>query len=186
MLSPLIHLDPASPLFKPSLFLFLSYDHPLPLPLAQCQTPSQMTHGSNPSSLHPRAPLLTALQKRLHASTTHLTALAEVYKQRSAIEQAYAEGLSKLAREAEGGRLSGKGGNEWERGSGEAKIWESVVSEIQEVSSVRLRLSVSRTGMRCVVRLSRRCEKGFEVTEARARAHPQGDLTSRKQPVFLM
>ena len=81
----------------------------------------------------PPRPLLTALQKRLAASSTHVNALAEIYKQRAAIEAQYAESLAKLARTAETGGLNGKGGVDWDRASGEGKIWESVVGEIAEV-----------------------------------------------------
>ncbi|WWD22483.1 hypothetical protein CI109_106976 [Kwoniella shandongensis] len=77
-------------------------------------------------------PLLSALQRRLHASTTHVNALAELYKQRAAIEAAYAEGLSKLARTAEQGGLSGKTGNDWEKASGEGRLWDSIISELTE------------------------------------------------------
>jgi len=84
-------------------------------------------------------PLLTALQRRLAASTTHVNSLAEIYKQRAAIEAQYADGLAKLARAAETGGLYGKGGVEWDRASGEGKIWESVVGEIAEVRSLHSR-----------------------------------------------
>lgn len=79
-------------------------------------------------------PLLSSLQRRLQASTCHVTALAELYKQRSAIEAQYADSLQKLARAAESGALAGKGGNEWEKTGGEAKLWDVVVSELSEVS----------------------------------------------------
>jgi len=80
----------------------------------------------------PRA-LQTALQKRLHASNTHLNSLAELYKQRAAIEAQYAESLAKLARSAEQGSLLPKAGIEWEKTSGEGKIFETIVNEISEV-----------------------------------------------------
>lgn len=83
----------------------------------------------------PPRPLLAALQKRLAGATTHVNALAELYKQRAGIEQQYADALSKLARSAETGGLNGKNGTEWERGGGESKIWESVVLDLTEVSS---------------------------------------------------
>lgn len=83
----------------------------------------------------PPRPLLAALQKRLHASTAHLNALADIYKQRAAIEAAYADGLHKLARTAEQGGLTGKAGNDWPRGSGEDRLWDSVLSELAEVRS---------------------------------------------------
>lgn len=79
-------------------------------------------------------PLLTSLQRRLQASTTHIHALAEVYKQRAAIEATYADSLAKLARTAEQGGLNGKNAVEWDKGSGEGKLWDTVVSEIAEVS----------------------------------------------------
>lgn len=69
----------------------------------------------------------------LHASTAHLNALADIYKQRAAIEAAYADGLHKLARTAEQGGLTGKAGNDWPRGSGEDRLWDSVLSELAEV-----------------------------------------------------
>jgi len=80
----------------------------------------------------PPRPLQAALQKRLHASTTHLNSLAEIYKQRAAIETQYAESLAKLARSAEQGSLLPKAGIEWDKSSGEGKIWETVVNEISE------------------------------------------------------
>nr|XP_031863520.1 uncharacterized protein CI109_000770 [Kwoniella shandongensis]KAA5530592.1 hypothetical protein CI109_000770 [Kwoniella shandongensis] len=86
-------------------------------------------------------PLLSALQRRLHASTTHVNALAELYKQRAAIEAAYAEGLSKLARTAEQGGLSGKTGNDWEKASGEGRLWDSIISELTETSASHSTLS---------------------------------------------
>jgi hypothetical protein len=81
----------------------------------------------------PPRPLLIALQRRLQASTTHVNALSELYKQRAAIEAQYAESLSKLARAAESGGLNGKNGIEWDRANGEGKLWDSVISEISEV-----------------------------------------------------
>lgn len=78
-------------------------------------------------------PLLSALQRRLHASQTHVNALAEVFKQRAAIESQYAESLAKLARSAEQGALLGKNGVEWDRGGGEAKIWDAIIREVSEV-----------------------------------------------------
>lgn len=81
----------------------------------------------------PPRPLLNSLQKRLAASTSHVTALADLYKQRAAIEQQYADALAKLARTAENGGLIPKNGTEWERGGGEGKIWENVVSDLAEV-----------------------------------------------------
>ncbi|OCF36197.1 hypothetical protein I316_02070 [Kwoniella heveanensis BCC8398] len=89
----------------------------------------------------PPRPLLTALQKRLHASTTHLNALAEVYKQRAQIEATYAESLSKLAKTAEQGGLSGKSGNDWDKASGEGRLWDSVISELAETSASHSTLS---------------------------------------------
>lgn len=83
--------------------------------------------------LDEHTPLLASLQKRLHASTAHLNALADIYKQRAAIEAAYADGLHKLARTAEQGGLTGKAGNDWPRGSGEDRLWDSVLSELAEV-----------------------------------------------------
>jgi hypothetical protein len=79
-------------------------------------------------------PLLTALQRRLAGSTSHVNALADLFKQRAAIEQQYADGLAKLARTAENGGLLPKNGTEWERGGGEAKLWEAMVSDLAEVS----------------------------------------------------
>lgn len=81
----------------------------------------------------PPRQLLSSLQKRLHASQTHVAALAELYKQRAAIEAQYADSLQRLVKQAERGELSGKTGNEWERGSGEAKLWDSVLAEMSEV-----------------------------------------------------
>jgi hypothetical protein len=81
----------------------------------------------------PPRQLLTALQRRLQASSTHVHALAELYKQRALIESQYADSLSKLARTAESGGLNGKQGVEWDRSGGEAKLWESVVNDLVEV-----------------------------------------------------
>ncbi|WVW81891.1 hypothetical protein I302_103890 [Kwoniella bestiolae CBS 10118] len=89
----------------------------------------------------PPRPLLSTLQRRLHTSTTHLNALAEVYKQRAQIEATYAESLSKLAKTAEQGGLSGKSGNEWEKASGEGRLWDSVISELSETSASHSTLS---------------------------------------------
>lgn len=80
-------------------------------------------------------PLLTALQRRLHASGSHVTSVAELLHERSVIEQEYSAKLAKLARAADSGQLSGKGGIEWERNSGEAKLWNTLVSDLTEVSS---------------------------------------------------
>jgi hypothetical protein len=79
-------------------------------------------------------PLLTSLQRRLAASTSHVNALADLFKQRAALEQQYADGLAKLARSAESGGLLPKNGTEWDRSGGEAKVWDSVVSDLAEVS----------------------------------------------------
>jgi hypothetical protein len=81
----------------------------------------------------PVRPLLSALQRRLQASTTHVHALAELFHERSMIEQEYATKLSKLVRAAEAGQLSGKSAVEWDRNGGEAKIWDTVLMDIQEV-----------------------------------------------------
>lgn len=79
--------------------------------------------------------LLNSLQRRLQASTTHVHALAELYRERAVIEQEYAAKLSKLARSAESGQLLGKNGTEWERNAGEGKLWDAVLTDIQEVCS---------------------------------------------------
>ncbi|WWC66637.1 uncharacterized protein I206_100540 [Kwoniella pini CBS 10737] len=89
----------------------------------------------------PPRPLLSALQRRLHTSNTHVNALAELYKQRAQIEATYAESLSKLAKTAEQGGLSGKTGNEWEKASGEGRLWDSVISELSETSASHSTLS---------------------------------------------
>ncbi|WVR03547.1 hypothetical protein IAU60_000539 [Kwoniella sp. DSM 27419] len=89
----------------------------------------------------PPRPLLTALQKRLHSSTNHLNALAEIYKQRAQIEATYADSLSKLAKTADQGGLSGKSGNDWDRSAGEGKLWESVMTELSETSASHSTLS---------------------------------------------
>ncbi|KAK6905319.1 hypothetical protein I203_106146 [Kwoniella mangroviensis CBS 8507] len=89
----------------------------------------------------PPRPLLSSLQRRLHTSTTHLNALSEVYKQRAQIEATYAESLSKLAKTAEQGGLSGKTGNEWDKASGEGRLWDSVISELSETSASHSTLS---------------------------------------------
>ncbi|EJT46447.1 hypothetical protein A1Q1_04936 [Trichosporon asahii var. asahii CBS 2479] len=77
-------------------------------------------------------PLLTALQRRLHASTNHVNSLAELLHERSVIEQEYSAKLLKLARAADAGQLGGKGGIEWERNGGEARLWNTVVSDLTE------------------------------------------------------
>ena len=81
----------------------------------------------------PPRPLLTALQRRLQASTTHINALADLYKQRAAIEAQYADSLSKLARTAESGGLIGKGGVDWDKAGGERRIWDGLITEMTEV-----------------------------------------------------
>lgn len=78
-------------------------------------------------------PLLNNLQKRLAGSTAHINALAELYKQRAAIEQTYAESLSKLARSAESGTLI-KSKAEWD-GAGESRLWRLAIQDLQEVST---------------------------------------------------
>ncbi|KAK4688886.1 hypothetical protein P7C73_g1218, partial [Tremellales sp. Uapishka_1] len=89
----------------------------------------------------PPRPLLTSLERRLHASNTHLNVLADVYRERAAIEATYAASLNKLAKTAESGGLSGKNGNEWEKNSGEQKLWLSVLTEISETSTSHSTLS---------------------------------------------
>nr|ODN88741.1 hypothetical protein L203_02755 [Cryptococcus depauperatus CBS 7841] len=90
----------------------------------------------------PPRPLLANLQKRLVTSSAHLVGLAEVYKQRAQIEAHYADNLAKLARSADAGTLSGlKNGNDWPRNSAEARIWDSVVSEITETSTTHSTLA---------------------------------------------
>jgi hypothetical protein len=79
-------------------------------------------------------PLFDTLKRRLQASTTHVSALSELFKQRAAIETQYAESLAKLAKTAEGGGLNGKSGVEWEKSGGEAKLWDIVVTDLVEVS----------------------------------------------------
>lgn len=80
-------------------------------------------------------PVLNALSRRLQASNTHVHALSELYRERAVIEQEYSTKLAKLARSAEAGQLSGKGSVEWERHSAEAKLFDAVVADLQEVSS---------------------------------------------------
>ena len=88
----------------------------------------------------PPRPLQTALQKRLQTSTNHLNLLAELYKQRAIVESQYAESLSKLVRQAEQGNLISKSGSiDWDKASGEAKLWDSVIGEISEVRSIARR-----------------------------------------------
>ncbi|EIW68045.1 hypothetical protein TREMEDRAFT_69537 [Tremella mesenterica DSM 1558] len=89
----------------------------------------------------PPRPLLTALQRRLQASTSHANALAEVYKQRASVEAAYAEGLAKLVRSAESGQLAGKGGIEWGKDGAEGKLWDSVLNDLRETSTSHSTLS---------------------------------------------
>lgn len=81
----------------------------------------------------PPRPLQQALQKRLHASTSHLNSLAELYKQRAAIETQYADSLAKLVRSAEQGSLLPKTSIEWDKSSGEGKLWDNIISELSEV-----------------------------------------------------
>ena len=76
-------------------------------------------------------PLLNNLQKRLAGSHAHVAALAELYKQRAAIEQTYAESLAKLSRTAEGGQLTKKG--DWDASGGEDRLWRLAVQDLQEV-----------------------------------------------------
>ncbi|KAL7418779.1 hypothetical protein Q5752_006462 [Cryptotrichosporon argae] len=89
----------------------------------------------------PPRQLLSALQRREAVAHNHVAALAELYKERAAIEAEYAARLQKLARTAEQGGLVGKGGNEWERGSGEEKTFNALVSELSETSSSHSTLS---------------------------------------------
>jgi hypothetical protein len=77
--------------------------------------------------------LFDNLKRRLQGSTTHVTALSELYKQRSAIEAQYADSLAKLAKTAEAGGLNGKQGTEWEKSGGEAKLWDVVLTDLVEV-----------------------------------------------------
>jgi hypothetical protein len=79
-------------------------------------------------------PLFDTLKRRLQASTTHVSALSELFKQRAAIETQYADSLAKLAKTAEGGGLNGKSGVEWDKSGGEAKLWDIVVTDLVEVS----------------------------------------------------
>lgn len=81
-------------------------------------------------------PLFDNLKRRLQASTTHVTALSELYKQRSAIEAQYADSLSKLARTAEAGGLNGKQGVEWDKSGGEAKLWDVILTDLVEVGII--------------------------------------------------
>ncbi|KAL1407067.1 hypothetical protein Q8F55_006480 [Vanrija albida] len=85
--------------------------------------------------------LLTSLQRRQHASQTHVHALAELFRERSVIEQEYATKLQKLARAAESGQLNGKGGLEWDRSGGEANLFNSVLSDINETATAHGNLS---------------------------------------------
>lgn len=78
-------------------------------------------------------PLLGNLQKRLAGSTAHVNALAELYKQRAAIEQTYADSLAKLARTAESGSLV-KSKADWDSAAGEGRLWRLAVQDVQEVS----------------------------------------------------
>lgn len=81
----------------------------------------------------PTRPLLSSLQRRLQASTTHAHALAEIFRERAVIEQEYATKLGRLAKAADSGQLSGKGAVDWDRHSGEEKLWDTVLNDIQEV-----------------------------------------------------
>ncbi|WOO84703.1 SH3-containing GRB2-like protein 3-interacting protein 1 [Vanrija pseudolonga] len=89
----------------------------------------------------PPRTLLSSLQRRQHASQTHVHALAELFRERAAIEQEYAAKLQKLARAAEAGQLNGKGGIEWDRSGGEAKLFNSVLSDINETATAHSSLS---------------------------------------------
>lgn len=84
-------------------------------------------------------PILNSLQRRLQASSTHAHALAELFRERAVVEQEYSAKLAKLAQAAESGQLLGKNGVEWDRRGGEAKLWDAVVSDIQEVRRRRYR-----------------------------------------------
>lgn len=78
-------------------------------------------------------PLFDQLKRRLAASSTHVSAISELYKQRAQIEAQYADSLAKLAKTAEAGGLNGKQGTDWEQSGGEAKIWNLVVTDLVEV-----------------------------------------------------
>lgn len=80
-------------------------------------------------------PLFDNLKRRLQASHTHVTAIAELYKQRAQIEAQYADSLAKLAKTAEAGGLNGKQAADWEQSGGEAKLWNIVITDIVEVGS---------------------------------------------------
>ena len=80
-------------------------------------------------------PLFDNLKRRLQASHTHVTAVAELYKQRAQIEAHYADSLAKLAKTAEAGGLNGKQGVEWEQSGGEAKLFNLVLTDLVEVGS---------------------------------------------------
>ncbi|BEJ10941.1 hypothetical protein CspHIS471_0103630 [Cutaneotrichosporon sp. HIS471] len=88
-------------------------------------------------------PLLTSLQRRLQASNTHVHALAELYRERALIEQEYATKLGKLARSAEAGMLFGKNGTQWDKHGGEAKLWNSVLEDINETADSHSTLAVT-------------------------------------------
>ncbi|WVQ76222.1 hypothetical protein IAR50_005887 [Cryptococcus sp. DSM 104548] len=89
----------------------------------------------------PPRPLLAALQKRHNTSNAHLNGLADIFKQRAHIEAQYAESLSKLAKSADSGMLTGKSGNDWAKNSGEARVWDSLVAELAETSASHSTLS---------------------------------------------
>jgi hypothetical protein len=91
-------------------------------------------HWINTFQTTPTRPLLTALQRRLQVSTTHVNALAELFHERAAIEHEYATKMSKLIRSAEAGQLNGKGAVKWDRNSAEDRLWEAVLGDIQQVS----------------------------------------------------
>ena len=86
--------------------------------------------------------VLLQLQRRLHTSTTHVQTLAELFRERAAIENEYATKLSKLARTAESGQLGGKGSViDWDPRSAEGRLFGAAISDLQETSSSHASLS---------------------------------------------
>lgn len=87
--------------------------------------------------------LQSSLQRRLATSTNHAQSLAELYKQRAQIEQTYADSLAKLARSAEQGSLikGNKSGVDWDKSSGEARLWDVAIQDVAETSSAHSTLA---------------------------------------------
>lgn len=72
-------------------------------------------------------PLLASLRSRLQRSAQTQDAIADLFKERAAVEHAYAQGLAKALKKVENASV-GQGG--------EKLVWEGLVNEMHEVGGV--------------------------------------------------